>query len=41
MIGEITYIDDFPKSDQYDEDLILQIEATLVEKSVVGLVCKR
>ena len=37
MIGDITYIDDLPKFDQYDDDYIVQIEANPVEHSSVGL----
>ena len=36
-IGDITYIDDFPNFDQYDDDYVLQIEANIAEQSIVGL----
>ena len=37
MIGDITYIDDLPKFDQYDDDYVVQTEANLAEQSIVGL----
>ena len=37
MIGDITYIDEFSKFDQYDDDYVLQIEGYLAEQSTVGL----
>ena len=37
MIDDITYIDDLPNFDQYDDDYVLQTEANIVEQSKFGL----
>ena len=37
MIGDITYINDLPNFDQYDNYYVLQTESNLAEKSTVGL----
>ena len=37
LIGEIIYVDDSPNFDQFDDDDVVQIEANLIEPSVVGL----
>lgn len=37
ILDDVFYIDDLPKFDQYDDDYVLQIEASLTNKSKVGL----
>ena len=37
ILDDIFYTDDLPQFDQYDDDYVLQIEASLANKSVAGL----
>ena len=37
MLHDVFYNDDFPKFDQYDDDYVLQTEASLVDKSATSL----
>jgi len=37
MLDDVFYTDDFPKLDQYDDDFVLQTEASISNQSVVGL----
>jgi len=37
MLDDVFYIDDLPLFDEYDDDYVLQIEASLADKSSAGL----
>ena len=37
MFDEITYFNDFPKYDQYDDNYVLQIQTNFTEKSKANL----
>ena len=37
MLDDVFFIDDLPKFHQYDDDYVLQIEASLADKSTIGL----
>ena len=37
MLDDVFYTDDLRKFDQYDDDYVLQIEASLADKSTAGL----